>query len=147
MLYEILTGDFLFYDTDWIQFYIRVTSPQETLLTEEKLNKINNNAYIVDFLNFLLVREPLHRPQINHVLKRFEHIHAILVSGVTYSDNYALNLQSHFTPTINTSLEVILDTYVDTLFPNQETIQEKVIIPHRLKHVNPVYELYSSYNF
>ena len=133
-----MTGDFLFYDTDWIQFYIRVTSPQETLLTEEKLNKINNNAYIVDFLNFLLVREPLHRPQINHVLKRFEHIHAILVSGVTYSDN--LNLHSQFTPTINTSIEVVLDAYVETLFPKQEAIQEKVVIPHRLKHVDLIYE-------
>lgn len=26
-LYEMLTGDFLFYDTEWSRFYINVTSP------------------------------------------------------------------------------------------------------------------------
>lgn len=29
LFYELLTGDFLFYDNDWVRFFIRVTSPQE----------------------------------------------------------------------------------------------------------------------
>lgn len=135
-MYEILTGDFLFYETDWIQFYIRVTSPKEVLLTEEKLKKINHNVYIVDFLNFLLVREPLHRPQINHVLKRFEHIHAILVPNINYGDNYDGRALSATIPTVTAPLEATLQAYVEMLFPKQEAIQEKVTIPYKLKHVS-----------
>jgi serine/threonine protein kinase len=31
MLYEILTGDYLFYDNDWIRFIIKVTTINETI--------------------------------------------------------------------------------------------------------------------
>ena len=141
LLYEILTGDFLFYDPDWIRFYIRVTSPNENLLTNEKLNKIENNVYIVDFLKYILVREPQHRPSINNVLKRFEHIHAILVSNITYVDHYALNLPAHASATASTSLEGTLESYIELLFPNQAAIQEKITIPHKLKHVKFIHIL------
>ncbi len=47
----------LFYDRDWVQFYVRVTSPNEVLLLEDKIAKINNNIYIVDFLKYILVRD------------------------------------------------------------------------------------------
>ncbi len=29
LLYEIVTGDYLFHDEDWIRFFIRVTQAQE----------------------------------------------------------------------------------------------------------------------
>ena len=136
LLYEILTGDFLFYDKDYFQFHIRVTTASEVLLTEEKLSKIGNNVYIVDFLRYILVREPQHRPSINNVLKRFEHIHAILVSNITYLDHYTLSLPPHSNPAVvNMSLEGTLESYVELLFPNQEAIQERITIPHKLKHV------------
>ena len=31
MLYEILTGDYLFYDNDWIRFIIKVTTMNENI--------------------------------------------------------------------------------------------------------------------
>lgn len=80
LLYELLTGDLLFYHQDWVHFYIRCTSPNEELLTEEKLEKIHSNVYLIDFLRYMLVRDPRHRPSIDNVLKRFEHLHALLVS-------------------------------------------------------------------
>jgi hypothetical protein len=42
LLYEILTGEFLFYNSDWIQFYASVTGNTE-ILTKQKMEKINNN--------------------------------------------------------------------------------------------------------
>jgi serine/threonine protein kinase len=29
LLYELLAGDFLFYDEDWVRFFILVTSPNQ----------------------------------------------------------------------------------------------------------------------
>lgn len=31
LLYELLTGEYLFYDEDWLQFFMRVTMPSEVL--------------------------------------------------------------------------------------------------------------------
>jgi hypothetical protein len=73
----------LFYDRDWVQFYVRVTSPNEPLLTEDRLSAINNNIYIADFLKYILVRDQKHRPNIESVLKRFEHVYALLVTNPT----------------------------------------------------------------
>ena len=80
LLYEILTGDLLFFQ-DWVQFYIRVTSINEPLIPEDKLKNIGHNIYIIDFMKYILVRDQKHRPNIDNVVKRFEHIHALLVSN------------------------------------------------------------------
>mmetsp|Transcript_10661 Transcript_10661/g.20673 ORF Transcript_10661/g.20673 Transcript_10661/m.20673 type:complete len:1973 (-) Transcript_10661:893-6811(-) len=81
LLYELLTGEFLFYNPDWAQFYINCTTPNVELLSEERLDAIHHNVYLTDFLRFMLVRDPRHRPSINSVLDRFEHLHALLVSA------------------------------------------------------------------
>ena len=39
---------------------------------------IGGNQYIKDFLKFILIRDQRLRPSIDKVIKRFEHIHAIL---------------------------------------------------------------------
>jgi hypothetical protein len=90
MFYELLTGEFLFYTPDYLQFHFRVTRPSEALFTPDKLEKINNNIYLIDFLKYMLVRDPHLRPSIENVLKRFEHVHALLVS--TSSANGRNNL-------------------------------------------------------
>lgn len=81
LLYELLTGEFLFYEVDWVHFYIHCTSATEELLTEERIEKIHQNTYLVDFLKYMLVRDPRHRPTIDKALKRFEHLHALLVNA------------------------------------------------------------------
>ena len=140
LLYELLTGDFLFYHPDWVNFYIRITSPNEVLLQEEKMTKVGNNVYLIDFLKYILVRDPQHRPSIDNILKRFEHIHAILVSNTGYADKYesASNQISNIVP-FNFSLEGSLENYMEFLFPSRETIHEKITFPHKLKHVSAVY--------
>ena len=135
LFYELLTGEFLFYHNEWIHFYIRVTSPSEVLLTEEMLQKIGQNTYLIDFLKYILVRDPQHRPSIDNVLKRFEHIHAILVSGSNYADKYPLQHPLNNAVALNFSLESCIENYMELLFPTNETIQEKITLPHLLKHV------------
>jgi hypothetical protein len=59
---------------------VQLTSHKEVLLTKEKLDMINNNVYLIDFLKYILVRDMRLRPTIQNVIKRFEHVHALLVS-------------------------------------------------------------------
>lgn len=113
---------------------------------EEQLKKLGHNVYLVDFLKYILVRDPQIRPSIENVLKRFEHIHAILVSNVTYLNNYTLAIPTINSLAMNTSLEGALENYVEQLFPTQETIQEKITLPFKLKHVSPVQSLFNKYS-
>ena len=71
LLFEFLTGEFLFYDPDFFSFYNRVTNHKENLFTPEKVELINNNVYMIDFLKYILVRDLRVRPSIENVLKRF----------------------------------------------------------------------------
>ena len=103
----------MFYHNDWVHFYIRVTSPNEVLLTNDKLEMISNNIYIIDFLKYILVRDPQHRPNIDSVLKRFEHIHGILVSNNPMS-NRIFNTQKA-PNTVQISLENCLENYNEIL--------------------------------
>lgn len=57
LLYEILTGEFLFNNQEWANFFVRLTSNKEELLTEENMKKFDNNIYVLDFLKFIFVRE------------------------------------------------------------------------------------------
>lgn len=90
LLFELLTGEFLFHSQDYIAFYMRVTKTNEQLLTNEKLEKISNNVYLIDFLKYMLVRDPKLRPPIESVLKRFEHVHALLVSTSSANGRFSL---------------------------------------------------------
>jgi hypothetical protein len=58
--------------------------------------KIGHNIYIIDFLKYILVRDQKHRPNIENVLKRFEHVHALLVTN----SNPPTSSFSPVTPTI-----------------------------------------------
>ena len=40
---------------------------------------LDNNVYLIDFLNFMLIKDPRLRPSISSVIKRFEHVYALLV--------------------------------------------------------------------
>jgi serine/threonine protein kinase len=90
LFYEMLTGDVLFNTEEYAEFHNRLVRNDMTLLTKDKLDKINNNTYLIDFLKYVLVRDKQLRPTIDSVLKRFEHIHALLVA-TSSSDNSRFN--------------------------------------------------------
>ena len=70
LLYELLTGDYLLHDPDWIRFFIRVTTEKENLLSPEKLEAISAFPEIKDLLSFILVRNPQRRPTMQDVKAR-----------------------------------------------------------------------------
>lgn len=94
LLYELLTGEYLFFNPDYLQFHFRVTRPSEALFTQERLDRINNNVYLIDFMKYMLVRDPRLRPSIENVLKRFEHVHALLVSTTGGSGSISSTLSN-----------------------------------------------------
>ena len=53
--------------------------PQKPVLSQ--LCLIDNNPYLVDFLKFMLVKNQTYRPNIDTVIKRFEHVYALLEGG------------------------------------------------------------------
>ena len=80
MFFELITGDMLFDSEEYITFHMRLTRNTMPLFEQEKLDKLQNNTYLIDFLKYILVRDPQLRPTIDNVLKRFEHVHALLVA-------------------------------------------------------------------
>jgi serine/threonine protein kinase len=92
LFYELLTGEFLLYDPDFSYFFVKVVKPTSELFSEEKLKKIEHNQYIKDFLKFILIRDQRLRPTIDKVIKRFQHIHAILVGSSSYNDRHPTGL-------------------------------------------------------
>ena len=120
LLYELLTGEYLFYTPDYCEFLFRVTKPNEPLFTQEKLDKIGNNIYIIDILKYILVKDHRLRPTIESVLKRFEHVHALLVS--TSSANGRYSLISPMNPSLRgqTGLEVLLEQSAQIIFNDSE---------------------------
>eukprot|EP01125_Pyxidicula_operculata_P002656 TRINITY_DN124_c7_g1_i1.p1 TRINITY_DN124_c7_g1~~TRINITY_DN124_c7_g1_i1.p1 ORF type:complete len:2853 (+),score=800.21 TRINITY_DN124_c7_g1_i1:78-8636(+) len=71
LFFELLTGDFLFYDVDWVRFFLRVTSDEE-LITEERATMLNNSNDLMNFLKSILIREPNYRPKIMDVKNRLK---------------------------------------------------------------------------
>lgn len=80
LFYELMTGQFLFYDADWVKFYTRVTKDPE-LLTADNRARLDNNPFLLEFMSSLLIRNYLHRPTIEHVLAKFEGLHARLTGA------------------------------------------------------------------
>ena len=95
LFYELLTGDMLFDTEDYIYFHIRLTRNDLPLFTDDKLEKIKtpHNVYLIDFLKYMLVKDQHLRPTIDNVLKRFEHVHALLVTTSSANGRFNRMLQ------------------------------------------------------
>lgn len=81
LLYEIVTGQFLFNSNDWVHFFMQITSPNEEILSTHNCDKMKNNIYLIDFIKYILIRDPQHRPSIQSILCRFESLYALLVAN------------------------------------------------------------------
>lgn len=102
-LYELLTGDILFFDSDWIRFFIRVTNESYVQrrpggldfaaasftfagnqqlarlargikLSPEKRAMLGNCQPIIDLLEFCLVPDPAFRPHLCEVITMVTHV-------------------------------------------------------------------------
>ncbi|KAL1525884.1 hypothetical protein AB1Y20_020712 [Prymnesium parvum] len=81
LLFEVLTGEYLFMEKDWTSFYLRVTSTDLPLLSEAKANLLAPSyaAEVAAFLHFVLQRDPSSRPTISEVSLHFASMRARLV--------------------------------------------------------------------
>eukprot|EP00727_Mastigamoeba_balamuthi_P012987 m51a1_g8310 putative protein kinase (2055) ;mRNA; f:75379-83383 len=81
LLYELLTGEFLFYEEDWVCFYMRVTHPSQELITQACIDRLEGYKEIIAFLDAVLIRNPIHRPSLREVVVRFNHLKASLLGN------------------------------------------------------------------
>lgn len=71
LFYELMTSDFLFQYDNWSRFYLRVTKSNEKLLFEKNYEALDKSKKLIEFLKYLLIRKPIHRPTIDHVIQKF----------------------------------------------------------------------------
>ena len=73
LLYEILTGDYLFEEPDWFRFYLRVTALDSALLTSSNRSKLPavHEGDIANFICRVLERDPRKRMHITELEKDF----------------------------------------------------------------------------
>ena len=87
VLYELLTGEYLFYDEDWIRFFIRVTgaSPEDLIPPERlaPLRKLEGGKHLIDFFKYALVRDALRRPSLHDLATRWDAMAASLAQGTS----------------------------------------------------------------
>jgi hypothetical protein len=70
LFYELLTGNFFFEEIQDNYLDVRIDkSSINELLTEKKLNLLDNNPYLVDFLRFIFAKIQIYRPNMEIVIK------------------------------------------------------------------------------
>jgi len=98
VLYELLTGEYLFYDDDWIRFFIRVTgaSPEDLIPPERlaPLQQLQGGKHLIDFFKYALVRDALRRPSMHDLAKRWDAVAAAVAKGATDAEAGAAGSQA-----------------------------------------------------
>jgi len=56
-------------------------------LTEENFNRLGGNTLLIEFLKFMLIRDPHHRPSITNLIDKYDHLYALLVNIPPYQDS------------------------------------------------------------
>jgi serine/threonine protein kinase len=80
LFFELLTGEYLFVDTDWSRFFLRITNSNGPLLTERDISLLGNEEYR-KFLEFVLQRSGRQRPNLSEVIVRFDEMFPDAANG------------------------------------------------------------------
>ena len=72
LLYELVTGEFLFYDDDWVRFFMRVTNPGVDLLSPANEEALRDYPDLLHFFQLTLVRDPVRRPTLTGIAILFD---------------------------------------------------------------------------
>lgn len=146
LFYELLTGNFLFEEDE--PNYCKLMKKTNTLtftdlLTPDKLALLNNNPYIIDFLKFMLVRDQNYRPNVDSILKRFEHVHALLVNvGSVHSSHHMIGTYRKLNINTEQALEVCNDMLTSTnyyLTASNEPVSKIKTLPSLIKITEDIY--------
>ncbi|GMH42241.1 hypothetical protein BSKO_10160 [Bryopsis sp. KO-2023] len=82
LLFELITGTVLQYDTEWMRFYARVTHESMPVIEEGKARLIHEDcrSAIVGLLEFILVRDQEWRPSVSAII---DQVNALLKEDST----------------------------------------------------------------
>lgn len=94
LLYELLTGEFMFYDEDWFRFWHHITASSEDLISNKHKAALLNNAPLVGFLQWIFVRDPVYRPTLKDVIIRFEKVKSECLRDIEKSKQGKTKAQS-----------------------------------------------------
>ena len=72
LLYEIIVGELLLYDADWICFFIRTVTPGNEILPLRSLATLDRLPSVKRFILWVLVRDPTRRPNLEDVKVEFD---------------------------------------------------------------------------
>lgn len=77
LIFELLTGRFLFQDEQFGEFWARLTNHMFEgencdIISESNIRRLEGNTPLIDFIRYVLVRDPQRRPTITAVAKKFE---------------------------------------------------------------------------
>ena len=81
LFFELITGEFLFLDSDWSRFFLRITDPKKELLNEDNLALLDHNKKYITFLEFVLQRSVRHRPDLQQVIVKFDEMFPDAMKG------------------------------------------------------------------
>lgn len=87
LFFELLTGQFLFAnsDGDWLAFYYRVTGESNAgnpLLSSIDEELLYERRELIEFLNFVLIRDAARRPSIDAVIRKFQKVYSSIVESL-----------------------------------------------------------------
>ncbi|OHT14031.1 CAMK family protein kinase [Tritrichomonas foetus] len=72
LFFELITGEYLFIDSDWSRFFMRITNNDEPILTEEKIKMLPDDPRYKNFIEFVLQRNVRRRPNIRQLIVKFD---------------------------------------------------------------------------
>jgi hypothetical protein len=83
LFFQLVTGEYLFDndETDWLQFYYRVTGDGPILNERDRLLLCKNES-LIEFTESLLVRDPERRPNIKATIRNFQRLYGTTIKSI-----------------------------------------------------------------
>ncbi|KAL6064721.1 NEK protein kinase [Balamuthia mandrillaris] len=126
LLFELLTGQFLFLDKDPCHFFIRVTCPGQELITKEKKAMIENEQLLIDLIEYMLFRDHLLRPTIDDVIMRFRTVKPqLLEKAKRYSNKHHGELEHMLAPNRGRSNSFTKQLYDSLCVSSVNSVRER----------------------
>jgi len=72
LFFELLTDKFLFYEREWVQFYVRVTVNTYDLISQQNADLLSEFPDALTFLKSVLIRDPKYRPAIQDMIRGYK---------------------------------------------------------------------------
>ena len=71
------------------------------------------NVYLVDFLKYMLVRDPQHRPSIATLIDRYHSLYQLLLNDSGKANKTTVYMPTHFQPHKRKTLDELVEEYSD----------------------------------